>query len=57
LNHIYFEDLATKTKFKSRYPTNTNEEISAVVIDLKEYQVIVEKLHEQILEREIIQVN
>lgn len=46
LNHFYFKDLATETKFKSRYPTKGDETLGGVVPNVEEFKVVVGKLHE-----------
>ncbi|MDX2503139.1 MAG: HEPN domain-containing protein [Gammaproteobacteria bacterium] len=47
LNHHYFQDLSTKTKFKSRYPTKTQEATGGPMPDKK---VIID-LHESIVKQ------
>ncbi len=47
LNHFYFKDIFTESKFKSRYPTNSNEALGGVVPEVKTYANIVNSLYEQ----------
>ncbi|MES9828416.1 MAG: HEPN domain-containing protein [Candidatus Thiodiazotropha sp.] len=47
LNHFYFKDLSTESKFKSRYPTNNNEALGGVVPEVKKYASIVDALQKQ----------
>jgi len=44
LNHFYFKDLSTDTKFKSRYPAESKEALGGVVPEASVYQAIIEKL-------------
>jgi len=44
LNHIFFEDLSTDTRYKSRYPADNNENLGGVVPKNEVYDAIVKKL-------------
>jgi HEPN domain-containing protein len=47
LDHLYHRDLATKTKFKTRYPADTDESLGGSVPDAVVLQAITESLCEQ----------
>ena len=47
LNHFYFRDLSSETKFKSRYPAENNEQLGGVVPNVETYATIVKVLHKQ----------
>jgi hypothetical protein len=51
LQHFYFRDLATGTKFKSRYPTKRTETLGGSVPDNSVYTAIVSSLCEQAYQR------
>ena len=47
LQHFYFKDLATGSKFKSRYPTNKNERLGGIVPKNEAFVSVVDSLIEQ----------
>jgi HEPN domain-containing protein len=51
LQHFYFEDLATKTKYKSRYPTRQTERLGGAVPRHAMFVSIVESLAQQVTTR------
>jgi HEPN domain-containing protein len=51
LKHHFFQDLATGTKFKMRYPTTYNEQVGGVVPRIETFLSITESLKEQVESR------
>jgi HEPN domain-containing protein len=47
LEHFYHQDLATRTKFKARYPTTHSERLGGAVPDNSVFEAIVRSLCEQ----------
>ncbi|MCP4373277.1 MAG: HEPN domain-containing protein [Deltaproteobacteria bacterium] len=44
LNHYFFRDLSTQTKFKTRYPTDRTEMVDGPIPDIKVVKGLVESL-------------
>ena len=51
LNHLYFEDLATGTRYKTRYPTTTFEHVGGTVPDHATFVGILNMLRDQVAQR------
>ena len=47
LQHFYFQDLATNTRYKARYPTNNNEMVGGSVPSNATFVSIIDSLIEQ----------
>ena len=50
LNHHYFRDLDTNTKYKVRYPTNNAERLGGVVPEVYRYKEVLKSLTKQMSE-------
>ena len=51
LQHFYFEDLSTRTKYKARYPTKQNESLGGSVPSNSTFTSIVDSLLDQAEQR------
>ncbi|MCG7947082.1 MAG: HEPN domain-containing protein [Candidatus Thiodiazotropha taylori] len=49
LNHHFYKDVVTKTKYKSRYPTGSIEPVGGVCPEVDKFQDILDKLKKQII--------
>jgi hypothetical protein len=49
LNHHFYKDVVTKTKYKSRYPTGNNEQVGGVCPEVEKFQDIFDKLKMQMI--------
>ena len=50
LNHHYYRDLDTNTKYKARYPTSNSERLGGVVPEVYRYNEVLESLIRQMAE-------
>jgi len=47
LQHFFFQDLATGTRYKSRYPTKTNERLGGAIPSIETFISVAQSLIEQ----------